>query len=257
MKVLVYLALVLCCAMVSIAEEVSSEERPPLTQAQKEELQKKVQILKGGEKIAMPGTQRGTITIINAQSRASNEWIESVVGYLNREMRFNVVLEQGEFNATNPAVKGKMSIYVIDDESLPRSIIAPDDRWAYCNVAKVYSDKEAFFRARVKKTLSRTFAMLCGGMSSSYSISLVGPMPKVSDLDVIPSEQIPVDVTIRMLPYMEKFGVMPAILKPYKTAVQEGWAPAPTNDVQQAIWDKVHALPTEPIKIKSETTKQK
>ena len=24
----------------------------------------------------------------------------------------------------------------------------------------------------------------------------------------------------------------------------------PTNDVQKAIWDKVHAIPTEPLKIK-------
>ena len=42
---------------------------------------------------------------------------------------------------------------------------------------------------------------------------------------------------------------------PYLVAVQEGWAPQPTNDVQKAIWDKVHALPTEPIKIKPEEKK--
>ena len=42
----------------------------------------------------------------------------------------------------------------------------------------------------------------------------------------------------------------------YRTAVKEGWAPQPTNDVQKAIWDKVHAMPTEPLKIKSETKKQ-
>ena len=41
----------------------------------------------------------------------------------------------------------------------------------------------------------------------------------------------------------------------YKTACREGWAPAPTNDVQKAIWDKVHAMPTEPIKIKPEEKK--
>ena len=31
--------------------------------------------------------------------------------------------------------------------------------------------------------------------------------------------------------------------------------PAPTNDVQKAIWDEIHAMPTEPIKIKPETKK--
>ena len=30
---------------------------------------------------------------------------------------------------------------------------------------------------------------------------------------------------------------------------QQGWAPAPTNEVQQAIWDKVHQIPDKPITI--------
>ena len=42
----------------------------------------------------------------------------------------------------------------------------------------------------------------------------------------------------------------------YRKACEEGWAPQPTNDVQKAIWDKVHAMPTEPLKIKPETKKQ-
>ena len=49
---------------------------------------------------------------------------------------------------------------------------------------------------------------------------------------------------------MEPLGVRPAIYDTYDRACQEGWAPAPTNDVQKAIWDEVHEMPTEPIKIK-------
>ena len=41
----------------------------------------------------------------------------------------------------------------------------------------------------------------------------------------------------------------------YQDACEMGVAPAPTNDVQKAIWDKVHAMPTEPIKIKPEEKK--
>ena len=41
----------------------------------------------------------------------------------------------------------------------------------------------------------------------------------------------------------------------YKKACEEGWAPNPTNEFQKAIWDKVHELPTEPIKIKPEEKK--
>ncbi len=39
----------------------------------------------------------------------------------------------------------------------------------------------------------------------------------------------------------------------YRRACQEGWAPAPTNDVQRAIWEQVRADkergPTKPITI--------
>ena len=35
----------------------------------------------------------------------------------------------------------------------------------------------------------------------------------------------------------------------YRKACMDGWAPAPTNEYQKAIWDQVHAIPTKPIKI--------
>ena len=36
-------------------------------------------------------------------------------------------------------------------------------------------------------------------------------------------------------------GIPKITLKPYKIACEEGWAPAPTNDIQKAIWEKVKA----------------
>ena len=36
---------------------------------------------------------------------------------------------------------------------------------------------------------------------------------------------------------------------PYRQACQEGWAPAPTNAVQRAIWNKVHQIPDSPLVI--------
>ena len=41
----------------------------------------------------------------------------------------------------------------------------------------------------------------------------------------------------------------------YRKACQEGWAPAPTNDIQKAIWDKVHAVPATPMKIEFDPKK--
>ena len=220
------------------------------TKEQKAELLKKVLIAKGGNKIAKPGTQHGKITVINTQSRASQAWIAASVSYLIKETNFNIELKKGKFNQANLKSFGGMTIYIIDAPELPRVVVAPDDCWAYCNVAQLYTKDKPFFEARVKKMVARTFAMLCGGMSSSYTISLAGPMPNVTHLDVLPNEHIPIDVVIRMNSYMEAFGITPAVLKPYRIACQEGWAPAPTNDVQKIIWDEVRKLPAKPIQIK-------
>ena len=36
---------------------------------------------------------------------------------------------------------------------------------------------------------------------------------------------------------------------PYRQACKEGRAPVPTNDVQRAIWNKVHQIPDSPLVI--------
>ena len=80
-------------------------------------------------------------------------------------------------------------------------------------------------------------------------------MVDVPDLDRCLADP-PGDMTPRMSGYLEKGGIRPEQKVFYRKAVEEGWAPAPTNEFQRAIWDKVHAMPTEPLKIKPETKKQ-
>ena len=67
--------------------------------------------------------------------------------------------------------------------------------------------------------------------------------------------RLPLDIIQRFKEYMEAFCVSPAEYVPYRKAVIEGWASSPTNEYQKAVWDKVHAMPTAPIKIKPETKK--
>ena len=43
----------------------------------------------------------------------------------------------------------------------------------------------------------------------------------------------------------------------YRTACQQGWAPAPTNDAQRTIWQEVHQIPDKPITIKFDPKRDK
>ena len=44
-------------------------------------------------------------------------------------------------------------------------------------------------------------------------------------------------------------GIVPPRKTTYREACEQGWAPKPANAVQQKVWDEVHAMPTEPMKI--------
>lgn len=243
-------------ALVGMAEVNNGE--PQHQPTEKAKLAKmKLQVRAGGGKLEKPGTKLGQITIVNTQESANEEWIKSAVSYLAKETRLNVVFQNGAFSFPTPKLIGNISVYIIDDNNLPPTLIAAESRWGVVNVANLKSNKLQFYEARVKKQISRVFSMLCGGMSSNFSLSVASPVTCVADIDAMPGSHIPFDVANKMPMYLQKFGVSPAVITTYRKACQEGWAPAPTNDVQKTIWDMVHTMPTEPIKIKPETTKQK
>ena len=202
--------------------------------------------------VIKPGTQKGELAYVNCQSSAKKEWIlESMTSFF-KMTRLNLKLKDGKFDIKSPAVQGNLSIFIVEDADLPMSLIAPEARWALVNVARLKSEKEPFFKARVKKELSRVGAMLCGGYKSSYPGNLTEPVLKAEDLDVRTTDALPVDVLGRFPSYLETYGLAPGMMLTYRNACEEGWAAAPTNDYQKAIWEEINAIPDKPITIKKQ-----
>lgn len=211
-----------------------------------------------GGKIARPNMQKGEVVFVNCQKRMPQAWIDEVIGYAADVTHFKIGGRAGAFDLAAPKVEGNATLFVIDDEKMPAILVAPEDRWAFVNVATLAKEKRpAYFQARAKKQLVRVFALLCGASNSQFPLCLTRGIVNEADLDKNLSYALPVDVIQRFKPYMETLGVAPEVLTTYRNACQEGWAPAPTNEYQKAIWDKVHAMPTKPIKIAPETKKVK
>ena len=211
---------------------------------------------KVGGLIARPGSQKGEIFYVNCQSRAPKAWIEESIAYFKDETKFRISYEDGKFDFAAPQVSGNATLFIVDDAKLPALLVAPENRWALVNIAVIAKEqRQAFFEARVKKELSRGFAYLCGAANSQFPMALTRGIVDQSDLDVNMDYRLPVDIFQRFRPYMETLGVKPEIQVIYRKAVQEGWAPDPTNEYQKAVWDKIHATPTAPIRIKPETKK--
>ena len=248
---------VLFVAFVASVSLGSSEHQTAPMSARAKAAKMRLQIRAGGGKVEKPYTKRGTIAIVNAQKSANHDWLVSAASYLSNETRFDICAKEGTFSLPSPKMAGDFSIFVIDDESLPQTLIAPESRWGIVNVANLKTDKIQFYEARVKKQISRVFSMLCGGMASSYSLSVASPVGKAEDLDAMPSAQIPFDILNRLPQYLSKFGVSPAVVKTYKIACQEGWAAQPTNEIQRAVWNEFHSIPDKPITIEFDPKKDK
>ena len=97
--------------------------------------------------------------------------------------------------------------------------------------------------------------MLCGASMSNYDNPITGFVECASDLDDITDYRLPMDSLTRCKNYLESCNVTPYKRTIYRKAVEEGWAPAPTNDIQKAVWDDVHAAPKNPMKIEFDPKK--
>ena len=207
---------------------------------------------RSGGTVVKPGSLSGQIVYVNCQKRADQKFLAESVDYFKKETKLDIVIKDGSFDLLSPKVQGSLSLFVVDDAALPPLLFAPESRWAMVNVNPLASgrgEKAAFFEARVKKQLTRGFALLCGASNSQFPGNVVGGVAKVEDLDTYPMHQLPVDVLARFHPYLKAFAVTPAYVTTYRQACKEGWAAQPTNEVEKAIWDEIHELPKNPLKL--------
>ncbi len=196
-----------------------------------------------------PFTGIGQLVIINRQADVSIGELEPVRPVIMEETHINIVL-------SNEERRGELCIFVDDSESDRALCVYPEQNEAHVNVRVLKADgtKGERLAARTRKEILRAFAFIAGGASSAAEISLLGKVSKPSDLDLL-RERIPNEVEMRFPSYLKKIGITPYRCVTYSLACEEGWALAPTNKHQKAIWDKVHAVPATPMKIEFDPKK--
>ena len=207
------------------------------------------------------------IRVVSAQRRAAKSALDESINVFTTTLRLPV--EWGEVDAAekcpaklaaaaNADGRCGAAVVLIDDPSAPRLLVAPEEFWAAINVARLAEDNPSSekLERRLKQEFWRAACMVLGAYASMQQPCLLTQISGNADLDhnvcLIPS----IEVLPKTKNAAKSRGILPGKRAVYRKACEEGWAPAPTNDVQKAIWDKVHEMPTEPIKIKPETKKQ-
>ena len=206
------------------------------------------------------------IRVVNAQKRIDGAFVDSFKNSMRVALHLPVVAEQVEpSEAVALAISETkrndtaLAIVVTDDTITPGFLVAPEDRWAIVNVSRLVADNpsDAVLKVRTTKECWRAIGYLLGASDSLRQPCLMRPIHSLKDLD---AEQIAVvtpEPFAKMALNAQKLNISRQRLVTYKQACQEGWAPAPTNDVQRAIREETRKLPTKPIKIEFDPKKGK
>ena len=214
-----------------------------------------------GGVLTKPGTGEGRIAFVNCQEKFGQDALEDIAQQLGRLSRLNIISVKGKKDL-DPAEVCKahgvdVAVMLADRPGKPLMLLAPEDGWGEVNVARIPAGEK--FNAGCCKELLRAFGPLCGGGLSMQQGNILSEVRLEKTYDL--QNTLPQDVTIRQLKYLAEMGVKPQTRTTYRKACEEGWAPAPTNDVQKAIWEKVKADkergPTNPITIPPPIQKKK
>ena len=248
--------LAVLAAMAEVASKLTPEER----QARKEKVFA-IQMRRNGGIVRKAGSMKGRIAVVNAQGKVDAAELDKALEPLRKTLRMDIALVKGDavdLATASDAFKkqqANMALFIVEDSSIPGTILVmPENAWGILNIAPlaVGADREKLC-SRVQKETVRAFAYVAGAANSQFSGSVMGPVSGLGDLDGIDTCRLPPDMQARIFNYAEGFGVKPYIQTTYLNACREGWAPAPTNEFQRAIWEKVKADkergPTNPITI--------
>ena len=222
-------------------------------------------VAKAGGMVEKPNSSKGRIVFVNTQNDIPASNIHLAVRSL-ADILAKYPVEIAEASPANARklkerFKADIAVVIAAEADAPGLLAAPDENWAVVNVRaltrnlKTEAAKAKFYEARCRKEIMRGFVCAAGGFGSSFPGNIMN-VAKIEDLDLC-EEFVPFDKVGVVKQHLKASGVVPGRFATYRTACREGWAPAPTNDVQKAIWDKTHQIPDKPITIEYDPKKDK
>ena len=242
----------------------AAKARRQLTPEERAALHERIAMRRsGGGIVRKEGSAKGAFAVRDAQTKVGEDGIRPALEYIDGKLAARTVYARASGLSTASIAErireagGTMGVGLVDDASLPSLIVAPETGWAVVNVSKL--DERCHgpgtLASRVRKEILRSLAFVTGCAYATMADPLMRDVTRPGDVDALQSEEFGFELINRFASSAPLYGLKPWYCTTYKRACEEGWAPAPTNDVQRAIWEKVHELPAAPIKIKPETRK--
>ena len=256
----ILLAVFLCASFAAVSQGVAANRPKKSLAERRAEIEARV-----GGYLQRSGTGVGKAVIVNAQSVVAASNVTRVASKLDDKlkMRFEVRDVQsasldGDWLSFKKKVEAGALVVLIADEKTPSLLLAPDEQWAVINInrlaagLKTESAKSKFMPGRVRRQIIRAFADLAGnGRAGDRSPATINDLMELDSA----FESLPLETFNRVANYLEGQGLTKREYASYGDACQEGWAPAPTNEIQKVIWNQINELPTKPIKVEFDPKK--
>ena len=222
----------------------------------------KASLSKNGGRIRKPDSARGYFVLLNA-TEIGDDKVSPAMGVIDKRAKVHTKLvklgayEPGKAKECVASAGGVLGVILFSDENASSLVVAPEDGWAAVNAAPLKKDaaNDEVFESRVRKEILRAFAFVSGGAYTSKGDFLMRDVRRASDLDRMKLEDYGVDMLQRFEEGLPFYGLKPWHETTYRKACEEGWAPAPTNEFQKAIWDEIHTSPKNPMKIEFDPKK--
>lgn len=126
-----------------------------------------------------------------------------------------------------------------DCTNAPSMAVFPEDQVVVINASKLAVDADdALFATRLEKEIWRGVAFALGGYASEHPCALKA-VTSLKELDKECLNMTCPPVNFKVTDTARRLGVAPLGPLPYGIAVRRGQAPAPTNDIQRAVWEAV------------------
>lgn len=193
---------------------------------------------RNGGYIEAPVTGK-VICVVNRQNRVNDDNIKISIAEIssNLGLVFDLVRDKQD------EIKAAVTVEIVDESRAPSILVAPEDCWGKINVARLGVDNPSseLLSTRLAKELWRVLAMTMGASNSNFKPSVMHNVFSLADLDADPAMVPCPEVFDKVQKTAWTLGVSRRRIANYRKACREGWAPAPTNDIQRAIWEQIKA----------------
>lgn len=206
-------------------------------------------LLSEGGYIDRPNSGKGQVLILNLQNKVAESELVKASENIRKDVNVKIVVDKFQKAA-------QITIKIVDDAANEEPLsIYPDNNKATVNVAALVKDSPAsdILAGRARREVMRAFAIL-GGAAGGEAGLLMDAMTSYDRLDQA-EERLPGDIVLKCDPFLKRIGIMKWARATYRKACEEGWAPKPANDFEKAVWEEVHSIPTNPMKIEFDPKK--